>query len=191
MNKRLNKLTNWIDNKQIKQNCTIYMIWWVKWFWIDDLNSKLGFIVMNNSKDNEILGIQAIPWIHLITILPEWENPRKKPWHRDKPRIKMKSVDLPHILVGNTEISLKIMMIQRFQTINCLTRPILFIPTIPHIWLNQAQRGGNKVSTSPLFHPKPQEEDNTRCLDRTLWLKQKEKWERLKKRISWKPRLSF
>ena len=52
------------------------------------------------------------------------------------------------------------MMIQRFQTISCLTRPILFIPTIPHIWLNQAQRGGNKVSTSPLFHPKPQEEDS-------------------------------
>ena len=24
----------------------------------------------------------------------------------------------------------------------------------------QAQRGGNKVSTSPLFHPKPQEEDS-------------------------------
>ena len=54
------------------------------------------------------------------------------------------------------------MMIQRFQTINCLTRPILFYPTPKNPESNQiqAQRGGNKVSTSPLFHPKPQEEDS-------------------------------
>ena len=54
------------------------------------------------------------------------------------------------------------MMIQRFQTINRLTRPILFIPTIPHIWLNQAQREGNPKSQPYLsIHPKkPKEEDS-------------------------------
>ena len=39
IDERLNKLTNWIDNKQIKQ-IVQYMIWWIKWFWIDDLNNN-------------------------------------------------------------------------------------------------------------------------------------------------------
>ena len=51
---------------------------------------------------------------------------------------------------------------QRFQTINHLnqTKFLLSNPKNPESRQIQAQRGGNKVLTSPLFHPKPQEEDS-------------------------------